>query len=387
MKLLRSFIPIGCLSVVFWQVSAQTKLVSFDSPTKRSEILEFNRITESLGFTKGQFLTTDNTVIASNGVEIPLTALQEVKLLTPRHVVIMEKNQRSHLATYMAHIYDDQAELLFTIQRGGIFRIYPTGTGHFLLNHPERWAGKEILVLDSNGNQVQAHREARKLNHWLSIDVSPDRSFFIVNVTTGGSPDENALLAIGENGEELWRKPRLGSSEQLAISNNKVAIGSREGEVRVFDKLGNLLEKYTVGRPYDATVALSADGKYLAVASPSRIKRETPVKSTSLYLIDLEKDQVVEPWPIEIQDSTRPRLTPVYLKVEENMLLVVFGFDVWNIRLYDFSGRSRFETTMPITGLDKNQIPYVYLDQGRLQILSAARARFLILSKTTRPVR
>ena len=170
----------------------------------------------------------------------------------------------------------------------------------------------------------------------------------------------------------------VNSTRQLAISNEKVAIGDDSGIVYVFDRQGNLLREYPTEFKGDVGVTFSSDGKYLAAAS---INRSLGDKSSYLYLIDDDEGAVKQNWPVHIDDeNSRMPYRPIRLAILENKLIVTISNILsTKYRVYDLSGTKIFETTFRKDVLDNYNVTKIDYKNNHLYIATISAGRIFNL--------
>ncbi|MCH8125326.1 hypothetical protein IIC38_05125 [candidate division KSB1 bacterium] len=265
--------------------------------TTPEQIIQFNAKAERLGFSKVSFLekrTSGSKIIFSNGTQLNLKKdLESVNLITKDYVIIREMDRPRHGSNFIKRVYDHEGEFLFSQNNDRDFFLIPTEMGYFF-----RVASHKPISLHSKSGQLINTFSNSYTVHGINAYVSPDKRFLIINsMVEDYSGSKNGLIAIDAQGKELWRKNNMLSTLQLAISNDKVAIGERAGIVYVFDRNGNPLREYPTEFKGDLRVTYSADGKYLAAVSVNKSARD---KSSYIYLFDDENGVIMPNWPIHV---------------------------------------------------------------------------------------
>ncbi len=345
------------------------------------KIQQFNAKADELGFAKPTFFeksVSSARIIFSNGIQLNLNwPLERVARITKDFIIVNERDRPEYPTIYIKRVYDRNGTYLFSQKNDGNFSLVPTELG-FVFRMASR---KPITLYDKFGRLINTFPDVYSVNDWRMVHASPDKSYMIINsVINDLSGQQHALIAINAEGKELWRKPDLRSTRQLAISNEKVALGHESGIVYVFDREGNQLREYPTEFKGDVAVTFSSDGKYLAAASTNRSLED---KSSYLYLIDDEQETVIQNWPVQIDDenSNNP-YRPIRLAILENKLIATIS-NVLNrkYRVYDLTGSVIFETEFRKRYLDNSNITEIDYKSNHLYIANISVGRIFHLKK------
>ena len=355
--------------------------IDVNENTTPEQIMQFNAKAEELGFAKPTYFeknASSSKIIFSNDVQLNLNwPLERVARITKDFVIVNERDRPEYPTRFIKRVYDRNGTFLFSQQNDSNFSLVLTELG-FVFRMASR---KPITLYDKFGSLINTFSNTYSINDWRMVHASPDKSYMIINsVINDLSGQQTALIAINSVGKELWRKPDLRSTRQLAISNKKVAIGHESGIVYVFDREGNQLREYPTKFKGDVAVTFSSNGKYLAAASTNRSLED---KSSYLYLIDDEQGTVIQNWPVHIHDenSSNP-YTPIRLAILENKLIVTIS-NVLNrkYRVYDLTGSVIFETKFRKRYLDNSNVTEIDYKNNHLFINQLGVGRIFNLKK------
>jgi len=342
--------------------------IDVNEETTPEQIMQFNAKAQELGFAKSSFYersASSARIIFNNGIQLNLKKdLESVNLITKDYVIIREMDRPRHGSNFIKRVYDHEGKFLFSQSNGEDFFLIPTEIGYFF-----RVASlKPISLYNKSGQLINTFPNAYTV-HGINAYVSPDKSFFIINsMVEDYSGSKNDLIAIDAQGKELWRKNNMLSTLQLAICNDKVAIGERAGIVYVFDRNGNQLREYPTEFKGDVMVTFSPDGKYLAAASINRSSRD---KSSYIYLFDDKNGVVMPNWPIHVgEGDVRTIHRPRNILLSQNKLIItLYSFKSTKYQVYDLNGKIVFEKVFP-NDTSSRDLPKTEYNNDHLKINS-----------------